>query len=105
MASRDTVSTTSDLSRHIETVAQLVGVKEITEGDAFTRMSKARHKSRLHDRWGCKTEGHTYCFTQAKANSLHLQLTGRDIDEWVDMIVILCSSPFQLIRQTKFQLL
>jgi hypothetical protein len=53
MANRDTASTTRDLSRHIETVAQLVGVKEITEVDVFTRMSKARHKGRLLDRWGC----------------------------------------------------
>jgi hypothetical protein len=51
--------------------------------------SNPRHREylerRLRDRWKCKVNGHTYCFTGAE--SVHLQLTDDDIKEWVDKMV------------------
>jgi hypothetical protein len=55
------------------------------ESEEFTGVSKARYDRRLRDRWRCSTEGHSYCFTNTE--SLHVSLTERDLEVWVDSLV------------------
>ena len=49
-------------------------------------LSKLRHQRRLHDRWMCKTNGHTCCYVDTNLG-VHLQLSDGDIDTWVATIV------------------
>lgn len=58
----------------------------------FAKLNEGRLARRLRDRWKCKVGEHSYCFKTAE--SIHLQLTEGNIDEWANTIVRLHSFLF-----------
>jgi hypothetical protein len=55
------------------------------EGVDLISRTKARHRRRLQERWGCKAYGHTYCF--ATLDDIHISLSEDAIEAWVSAMV------------------
>jgi len=63
--------------------------------------TKARHRRRLQERWGCKAYDHTYCF--ATLDGVHIPLSEDAIEIWVSALVraiFLLSSIFAPLLKT-----
>jgi hypothetical protein len=69
----------------------------------FERQSKARHHRRLRDRWRCNVTGHSCCYRNNQ--SLHVQLTDTELDQWVDSMVRLHGFEFSFGTQANIPLL
>lgn len=55
------------------------------EEKKHVKPSEARFERRLRDRYRCKINGHSCCFTDSE--SVHVQLAENDIRQWAEMIV------------------